>query len=338
MTASPLGAVLTSSPPEFPEDAASRALDDYWGLTGRLRRLTSERDVNYHLATRQGDYVLKLANPAEPPRETDFQIRALIHLRGSTLPVPRVVLSLAGLAEVNVPQGRLRLLTYVQGRPLHAAPRSDAQRRAVGAAAGRLAAALADFHHPAARRDLVWDIRHTGRLRPLLPAIADPALRRLAAAGMDRFDSSLAPILPSLPTQVVHNDLNPHNMLVSEDDPEIVTGVLDFGDMVETPRLLDLGIAACYQIDPLRPAETITAVAAGYHAVNPISAVERQLLPLAVEARLVTTLCIAHERARLYPDNAPYILRNVPVSSAALTAFSQMPPGALNALLDRSLR
>lgn len=337
MTRSPLGTILTSPPPDFPTEAAAAALDDHWGLTGSLRRLTSERDVNHHLATPKGDFVLKLANPVEPVAETDLQIRALAYLQGRGLPVPRVVPSLDGLAEVAVPQGRLRLLTYLQGRPLHAAPLSDAQRGAVGAIAGRLAAALAGFHHPAARRDLVWDTSHTLRLRPLLPAIADPSLRALASASMDRFETALAPALTGLPTQVVHNDLNPHNILMDPTHPNQIAGILDFGDMVEAPRLLDLGIAASYLIDPARPGESLATIAAGYHAVNPLTAQERRLLPLAVDARLVTTLCIAHERARLYPDNADYILRNVPVSAAALLALSAVPAEALAAFLEQGL-
>ncbi len=336
---SPLGTILTSPPPDFPEESAAAALDDHWGLTGRLRRLTSERDVNFHLATPGGDYVLKLSNPAEPPAETDLQTQALLHLDGSGLPVPRVVPALSGAVEVAAPcGGRLRLLTYLQGTPLHATPRSDAQRAAIGALAGRLAHALKDFHHAAARRHLVWDIRHTGALRPLLAAITDPGLRQLARQGMDLFDTGLAPALAGLPWQVVHNDLNPHNLLVQADQPDHMAGILDFGDMVETPRLLDLGIAASYLIDPTRPQDSLTQVAAAYHGANPLGAAEVRLLPLAVIARLVTTLAIAHERARLYPDNAPYILRNVPVSAAALAALSETPVASLSAHLERSLR
>lgn len=317
---SPLGALLTSAPPDFPEDAARAALDDHWGLTGALTRLTSERDVNWRLETQGGSFVLKCANPAEPEAETDLQTQALLALADSGLPVPRMIPTLSGALQAP---GRLRLLTYLQGTPLHMTPRTDGQRRSIGAMAGALARAMAGFRHPAARRDLVWDIRHTARLRPLLPAIADADLRALASRGMDKFDAELAPALADLPLHVVHNDLNPHNLLVSPDDPDRIAGILDFGDMVETPRLLDLGIAASYLVDPARPKASLDLVADAYHAENPLTDQERALLPLAVTARLVTTLAIAHERARLYPENAAYILRNVPVSAAALHAMSR---------------
>lgn len=323
---SPLGAILTSDPPVFPADRAAALLDDHWAITGALTALTSERDVNYHVAGPAGEFVLKLANPAEPAGETDLQTRALIHLEGADLPVPRVVRTRAGACEVILPEGCLRLLTWVQGKPLHQAPRSDAQRRAIGSLAGRLARALAPFRHPAARRDLIWDIRHAARLRPLLPAIADPGMRALANAALNRFERDLAPHLPHLPTQVVHNDLNPHNVLVDAGDPDRVSGVLDFGDMVETPRLLDLGIAASYLVDPARAANSIDVVRQGYEADYPLTGEERRLLPLAVQTRLLTTLTITAERARLYPGNAAYILRNAPVSAAALEALAKDSP------------
>ena len=63
-------------------------------------------------------------------------------------------------------------------------------------------------------------------------------------------------MLCSLPRQVCHADLNGHNIVVSADHLA-VNGVLDFGDMVETPRACDLGVAVAYQVDPEAPAESL---------------------------------------------------------------------------------
>jgi hydroxylysine kinase len=338
MSTSPLGSVLTIPPPEFPERRAEVELQRLWGLSGKLRRLTSERDVNFHLETEAGDFVLKLAHPEEPAAETEFQILALQHLRGSGLPVPRMVPTRDGDLLVSVAEGKLRLLTYLHGTPLFTTPRSDAQRASIGQTAAKLARAFAGFHHPAARRDLIWDIRHAGRLRPLVSGLGSDDLRGLVLGGLGRFEQGLAPELGHLPTQVVHNDLNPFNVLVSRDNPDQVCGVLDFGDMVETPRLLDLGVASSYQIDAARPFESLCAVARAYHQISPLTITEQRLLPLAVEARLCTTLCITHERARMYPDNAAYISRNVPVSTAALAAMAAFGADRMADQLQEALR
>lgn len=331
--ASPLGAILTAAVPVLPEDEAARLLARHWGLTGRLGRLTSERDLNWKLESEEGDFVVKLANPAEPAEVTDFQTRALLHLEPHGLPVPRPRCTLAGDLTVALPEGRLRVLSYLDGRMMHAVAPSAALRRAVGRMGARLARGLAGFAHPAADHDLPWDVRHAGRLAPLLPDLP-PDLRPLARAALDRFATEVAPDLSQVPWQVVHNDLNPHNVLVSPDGQE-VAGILDFGDMVRTARVCDLGVAASYQVIPEAPLESLTQFAAAWHAEAPLTPAEvRLILPL-TEARWLTTLAITAHRAARQPENAAYILRNAPQARAGLLAFAALDrPRATAALLD----
>lgn len=324
MTRSPLGALLTSAPPTLPEAEAAALAQAYFGVTGALTRLTSERDLNFRLTTPAGSFVLKLANPAEPAEVTGFQTAALLHLEGSGLPVPRVIRTRTGATEALTPHGTLRLLTYLEGMPLHAAPRSAAQRRAMGQMAARVSLGLQGFTHPAAHHVLQWDIRHASALRPLLPAIADDSLRMLATATLDRFDAELAPALPSLRWQVVHNDLNPHNVLVDPDNPDRISGILDFGDMVHTPLVCDTAVTAAYQIDPANPLESLLEFARGFHEVLPLTVPERALLPDLTAVRMLTTLAITSSRAARYPDNAPYILRNFASARDGLVALSSL--------------
>ncbi len=320
----PLGSSLTTAPPTLPQDQAAALAQTHFGLTGDLSPLTSERDLNYRLTTPHGRYVLKLANPSEPPEVTQFQTRALIHLEGTDLPVPRVIRTLDGRTEAQTPHGILRLLTYVEGQPQHLTPRSLAQTAQMGQMAARLARGLHGFTHPAAGYVLHWDIKQASRLRPLLPFISAD-LRPLATETLDRFDRDIAPLLPTLRAQVVHNDLNPHNVLVDPANPDRITGILDFGDMVETPLICDAAVAASYQIDPAQAHASLMAFAAAYHATLPLMAQEAALLPDLTATRMLTTLAIASARAARYPDNAPYILRNVPSAAAGLHALAARP-------------
>lgn len=315
-----LGANLTTPPPVLAEGIALGLLQSHWGLTGALDPLTSERDLNFRVTTPQGRFVLKLANPAEPASVTQFQTLALLHLEASALPVPRVVRTLTGATEVATGHGTLRLLTYLEGQPLHLAPKSMAQRAAIGQAAARLSLGLQGFSHPASRQDLQWDIRHAARLRPLLPDI-EADLRPLCAQTLDTFESQVLPHLPRCRWQVVHNDMNPHNLLTDPADPTRLAGILDFGDMVETPLICDMAVAASYQIDPEAPLQSLAAFARAYHAMLPLTALEQSLFAPLTAARMLTTLAIASARAARYPDNAPYILRNVPSASAGLRAL-----------------
>lgn len=315
-----LGANLTTPPPVLPPEAALALAEAHFGLTGALFPLTSERDLNFRLTTPQGRYVLKLANRAEPAEVTRFQTRALLHLARTALPVPRVMATLSGATEASTPHGILRLLTYLEGEPLHLSPKSPAQRATIGSMAAQLTLGLQGFNDPAARQDLQWDIRHAARLRPLLPHIAQD-LRALATAALDQFEAQALPHLPDCRWQVVHNDLNPHNLLTDPDDPTRIAGILDFGDMVETPLVCDMAVAASYQVDPAAPLDSLQAFARAYHATLPLTALEQRLFPILTTTRMLTTLAIASARAARYPDNAPYILRNVPSASAGLMAL-----------------
>ncbi|MGB8814039.1 MAG: phosphotransferase, partial [Paracoccaceae bacterium] len=280
------------------------------------------------------------ANPAEPAAVTQFQTMALLHLAATAadLPVPRVVHTLSGATEVGLPNGILRLLTYVEGTPLHSAQPTAAQRRSMARMGASLARALRDFHHPAADHDLLWDIKQAARLRSLMPSIADPALQSLARRCLDTFDADVAPQLQSLRWQVVHNDLNPHNVLVDPTDADRISGVLDFGDMVHTPLICDVAVAASYQIDRDNPLQSLIDFAAAWHSADPLYPAELDQLFDLVATRMVTTIAITSWRASRYPENAPYILRNFPSAKAGLEAFANLPRAAVLHALKATCR
>ena len=167
-----------------------------------------------------------------------------------------------------------------------------------------------------------------------MPAIPDD-LRALASATLTRFDTHIAPQLPGLRGQVVHNDLNPHNVLTLPGDPCTIAGVLDFGDMVHTPLICDAAIAASYHIDPAAPLHSLLHFVRAYHATLPLTATELRLFPDLVATRMLTTLAIASSRAARYPDNAVYILRNVATARAGLRALAALPAATIQTAMEQ---
>lgn len=324
--------LLATRPPEVAEDDIRALLARHYGLDGTLRRLTSERDLNLHLMTPEQGYVVKCANRAEPRAVTDFQTAALKHLEGKGLPVPQVLRTRSGTTEVETPQGLFRVLTYLEGKPMHLAAPSAALRRAMGAMAAGLSRGLAGFSHPGADHVLQWDIRQASALRPLLPHVSQE-IRDLCSETLDRFDKDVAPRLDQCRWQVVHNDLNPHNVLVAEEAPDRIAGVLDFGDMVRTPLVCDLGVAASYQIDPAAALDSLVDFTAAYHQILPLTPLELGLVADLTATRMLTTLCITSWRAARYPDNASYILRNFPSARAGLLALAALPRAAVQTAL-----
>jgi Ser/Thr protein kinase RdoA (MazF antagonist) len=301
---------------------AARALAlvrERYGLEPEATRLTGERDENFRLSAPEGaGYVLKIANPAESAAETDFQTAALLHIEQAdpTLPCPRVLRERTGGAYVRFrdeggAERTARVLTYLPGTLLGASRRSQRQRAACGAIGARLALALRGFGHPAAERKIVWDLRHTGYMRALLDELPRFPFRADAARLIGRLAPRIDSELPPLRHQVVHNDLNPLNILVDPADESRVTGVIDFGDMTRTALIADVAVAAAELIPPecSHPAEardSVQDVASAYHERVPLLPAEVALLPALCAARLLMTVVIHEWHVERNPASGHY--------------------------------
>ncbi|MEX3313613.1 phosphotransferase [Sulfitobacter sp. PS-8MA] len=327
-----------ASPAVDPELAAEIARRHY-GISGAVKSLSAEKDANFLLRLPTGEAaLLKITNAAEDRAVTDMQTAALMHLAATDpgLPVQRICRSLKGNA-CEIAQARdgqnhvVRLMTFLEGTVLSNATPGAALFHALGDFHARVTLGLRGFFHPAAGHFLQWDIKQAGHLRPLLSAVQDPELRAQLGDILDRFDAEIAPRLPHLRAQVVHNDFNPHNLLVDGVEARRPVGLIDFGDMVYTPIACDLAVACSYQIaEGSDPLGAMCEMVAGYAARLPLEAEEIALLPLLIRLRHATTLAIGATRAERYRDNAAYILRNA--------AAAQRGLAALNSLGDRAVR
>lgn len=306
-----------------PLPLAEALLLEHYGVQGTATALDSERDENFHISAANGmEYVLKLTHPAEDPGVTDFQTRALLHAasRDASLPIPRIIARLdkapCGLVRVGQgPERALRLYSYLPGTPLPRVSRTTAQRMDLGATLARLDRALQDFQHPSSGHALLWDIQHSAQLRPLLREMPAGPRRALCERFLENFETEVQPALRSARRQVIHNDLNPWNVLVSPQDQTTTVGLIDFGDMVHAPLVNELGVACSYQLSQnANPLDTAADLIGAYHAVNPLSRSEVDLLYDVIAARLVMTVTITGWRAGKHPENETYILRNNPLS------------------------
>lgn len=336
-------ALLTTVATPLTLDEAQALARDRFGLAARARALTSERDQNFHLAADDGgEYVLKIANPAEHAGVLDFQTLALRRIaeRDPEAPVSRVFESLDGHAAVVLehagePPRIVRLLSFLRGTILHQVASTPALRADLGRVHARVGLALKGFDHPAAGHELMWDLKHAGRLRELAPHIADPARRALAEQALDAFARHAEPRFPGLRTQVIHNDLNPHNVVVDPADHTHIAGVLDFGDMVRAPLVCDVAVAASYLVGqeegPLGGAPDYVAA---YHATVPLEAADLDVLFDLIVTRLAMTVLITGWRAARYPENRDYILRNNAPAWAGLEKLAGLSRADARALLQ----
>jgi hydroxylysine kinase len=301
-----MATMVAPSRPVAIESALALVRERYGFEPRSSARLTGERDENFRLTTAAGaEYVLKIANPAEDPAETDFQTAALLYLEKTApaLPCPRVLRDRAGATHVRFMEDgserTARVLTFLPGRLLGASARSRSQRAACGRLGARLTLGLRGFEHRCAQRAIVWDVRHTAHMSRLLEDMPRFPFRPAAEALLARLAAPIESQLPPLRHQIVHNDLNPLNILVDPTDEDRVTGVIDFGDMTHTALIADVAVAAAELIPPDcadagEARECVRDVVSAYHEGMPLLPAELSLLGALVAARLLMTVVI-HE-------------------------------------------
>ena len=174
--------------------------------------------------------------------------------------------------------------------------------------------ALKGFEHAASDHVLLWDLKQAGGLAGLIEHIPDVSLRRKCQRLLQRFIENIEPGLAALRTQVIYNDLNPSNILVDPANPEMITGIIDFGDMVRSPLVVDVAVGAAYLCkDDDEPLADVLRFLQGYDKVCQLQDREKMLLFDLLITRHVMTIIITNWRATRYPDNREYILRNEPV-------------------------
>ena len=328
--------LMTTQAPNVSPAEALEIADRVYGLKGTLKLLNGERDANFLIRSSCGAFVLKFINPAEDPGVISFQTQALLHIErhGAHLPVPRVLPALTGEVEPKVLVSEqtltLRTVSYLDGISQNLGKPSVALMRELGTSLAEINLALNDFQHPAAHRDLLWDVGHAERIRPYLDNL-DVDQLPLVCALLDSYETSVKPRLAKLRAQVIHNDLNPHNVMLDCETASRVAAIIDFGDALHAPLINELGTALSYQFDAdaTDPLWQIKAFVAAYHAKIPLQREELAVLGDLIAMRMAMAITIAQWRASLYPENRTYVLRNLRTTWRNLQCLTALPEGLL---------
>jgi 4-aminobutyrate aminotransferase-like enzyme/Ser/Thr protein kinase RdoA (MazF antagonist) len=293
-----MASVLESTPPRFTADDVTALAAELFRIGGAARDLGSERDQTFLV---EGAGVVKISNAAEDPANLELEAAAIEHaLRADPgLPIARQLRTATYHGHV------VRLFERMPGR--HGGPSlSDGAVRAYGVTHARLARALRGFFHPAAGRELLWDLKHAAKLREHLGHLGDR--RRLVEPVLDRYEEHVAPLWPALPAQVVHGDMNLGNVLL--DDDGYVSGIVDFGDSCHTAAVSDLAVAIASLMrgrsrdDAFRAARLAVD---GYASRAPLERTELEVLADLVATRMAAIVTISAWRTARYPENAAYI-------------------------------
>jgi len=299
--------------PLFEASDAAQCAAQLYALEGPLKALHGERDLNFLITSERGKFVFKIANAEESVQTLDCQHRVFERLAVQQV-FPRVACALESVngSEIETvidAQGQqyyCRVLPFLEGRmwsEFEISSRTLLQN--LGSSLAALDRALEGFSHPGLERPLLWNMETTGgALESYKPLLADAEDRRLVEHFEQGYLQRVLPLAAQLRRGVIHNDANRENVLVDDSGNEIIS-VIDFGDMIETWRVLEPAIAATYAMhDQPDPLASAAALVAGYHRELKLSETEIGLLFDLMGMRLCMSLCICAHQQRLQPDNA----------------------------------
>jgi 4-aminobutyrate aminotransferase-like enzyme/Ser/Thr protein kinase RdoA (MazF antagonist) len=286
----------------FSTGEAERIARELYGLSLVLEALPGERDANFVSAGLEvaphHRYVLKVLGSQSDA--TDCQVRVLRHLaeQDPTLPVPRIQATLQGgdLGRVyqNDASYSTCLMGYVEGRPLDN-PNSPLLH-SVGSTLARLDRALRGFFHPALAQRIAWDVRRLPELVQFAPLIDSPDLRRCVEYVAGKVREGLCG-WKGLRSQAIHGDCHGANIVVAPEGTH-VCGIVDFGDMMHAPLIVELAVAMAELVDPRSDLEPPSALLGGYAAAHALESADIAALYDLICARYAVTLVVHAWRRR----------------------------------------
>lgn len=137
--------------------------------------------------------------------------------------------------------------------------------------------------------DRIRSLEASGRVPAEFSTLsADVALARRVAQA---FDALVRPVLPELPHQVVHQDINDFNILV---EAQQIAGLIDFGDCRTAPRMAEAAVAGSYtMLGRDDPRAVLGEFVDAYQqaALAPLTPQEVALVELGALTRLCLNAC-----------------------------------------------
>jgi 4-aminobutyrate aminotransferase-like enzyme/Ser/Thr protein kinase RdoA (MazF antagonist) len=274
------------------ENYIKELISKYYGLEVSVVKTSGYEDQNFLLDNHQGSrFICKVNTDLQHPYFLDAQLKAMQHL--SDTPAGKIIQSVVHNTNGNAftmlkEDGQhlyIRVLSYLEGTCVGdlLLPHPEIFE-SLGNQLGKMDKHLADFVHPAAYRFTEWDLANVLNSRENLKYIRDYEKRTMVSYFLLQYEMEVVPLLPTLRKAVIHNDANDYNVLVNGNT---VTGIIDFGDMVESYLINNLAVACTYamfrQFDPLVIAEKLIK---SYHAEYPLTTTELSVLYYLIAARL----------------------------------------------------
>ena len=292
-------------------------LHQQWGVKAKLSKLNGEYDLNFlAISSAHKPLILKIMRENCPKWLVEAQIAAMQHVEGiaKLSSTPKVFLSLKGQSCIEVTDnfGKIRfiwVLEYIPGKclaKLRSKPLNLIEE--IGEALGATTTALSSYDNDKLDRSFKWNLLQAGWIDEHLNCIRDKDRYETIKKISINFSKCL-PQLKSFNRQVIQNDPNDYNILVSGeyDEKKTLSGIIDFGDMCIAPSICELAIAGAYIVlDTPDPEKSLVALVSGFNKTCPLTINEIDivwdLLLMRLAVSVVNSTLIAIEM-----PNDPYV-------------------------------
>jgi len=291
------------------EQNTKELLQKYYAIdVSAIEKINGYEDQNFLIRDQSGrKLIAKLTLGLTNPAFLNAQLKAMEHLRSrdTQIGIQEVITNVEGESltaiHVGAETGYLRVLSFLDGTfmsDLKEWPTSVFET--LGTTLATMDLHLSDFSHPAAYRFTIWDLAQVLNCRSDLQHIKDHEKRTMVHYFLLQYEMEVGPIRHQLRKAVVHNDANDHNVLVNDNR---VTGIIDFGDMVETELINNVAIACTYAMfKSNNPLERAVILLKSYHRVYPLTAIELSVLYYLIAARLSMSV-VTSAKKRSESDN-----------------------------------
>ncbi|MEM9820090.1 MAG: aminotransferase class III-fold pyridoxal phosphate-dependent enzyme [Bacteroidota bacterium] len=297
----------------FSPEQVKQLTATYFGLEVSVRKMPGYLDLNYYLKSADGrEYLLKIAHFGEERASLEMQNALMLHLekKGGAIS-PAVIPNQSGqtITPIEDAKGKtryMRLLTWLSGQLwAQTQPKSAPLRHALGQTCAHLNRQLLDFTHPAAHRELDWDLSQSLWVKAKVEQwIKSSEQKALLHYFIDLFEQRVVPAWGQLRKSVIHGDVNDYNIIVRAENEKQPICLFDFGDSLYTHTINELAIAAAYvamhQPDPLA---AVADLVRGYHQGYPLEEKEVELIYSMMAMRLCVSVVAAAGKRQTALEN-----------------------------------
>ncbi len=273
-----------------------------------IKKLDGYDNLNYLVNAKSGKYVFKTYTYNKALLDVlKSENEALQFLEENDeqqfpKPIPFSSGALIKVLEIDGKQTICRMLSFLEGTFIGNTSASKSLLQSLGTFLATLNLKLQAFdNHVFRGRQWEWDLQYLGLNKKYLNSIPDAHNRSIVHYFFKQFEEKVAPILPELRKQIIHNDANEWNILVKDEN---ISGLIDFGDLAHSQLINELAIAityVCYDKD--NPLEWAPIILKSYHRVLPLEEKEIQVLYYLIAARLCISICNSAYSKQVNPDN-----------------------------------